>query len=309
MDQIPGALAPTFLLILLGYALRRSEFVTTAFWVSAEKLTYFILFPSLLVANLAEARLAGLPVAAIAGAHGLAILAVATAAAIAAGLGWRARLGGPAFTSLFQSLIRPNTYVGLAAAAGLFGAAGVTLTAIGIALVVPLVNVLCVLSMLHWIDGNRQTGWRTIVPLLKNPLILACLTGIALNAGDAGLPPIIGPFLKILGQAALPIGLLAVGAGLDPAAIRGGGRVLTVAALGKLVVLPLLTGGLAFAFGLRNVELAVTVMYAGLPVAPNAYVLARQMGGDARLMAAMISLTTLLAGATLPLWGTLAKGL
>jgi malonate transporter len=308
MLSILGALAPIFLLILLGWAIRRCGFVAESFWVSAEKLTYFVLFPSLLVANLAEAQLAGLPVAAVAGAQGLAILAVAGLVSGAGRLGWRAGLEGPGYSSLFQAAIRPNTYVGFAAAASLFGAAGVTLTAVCVALVVPLVNLLCVLALLHWGGQGRQTGWRMLVPVLKNPLISACLIGIGLNAGGIGLPPVIGPLLKILGQAALALGLLAVGAGLEPAAIRSGGRPLAVAGALKLVAMPLLAGGLAVAFGLSGTALAVSVLYAGLPVAPNAYMLARQMGGDARLMAAMISLTTLLAGATLPVWVTLVQG-
>ncbi|OAN48967.1 AEC family transporter [Magnetospirillum moscoviense] len=307
MSSILAALAPIFLLILLGHLIRRTGFVAESFWASAEKLTYFVLFPALLIANLAEARLDGLPVAMIAGSQAAAILTMAGLITGAAALGWRAGLDGPGFSSLFQSMIRPNTYVGFAAAAGLYGAHGVTLTAICVAMVVPLVNLLSVLALLHWTGNGRGSGWRLVLPVIKNPLIAACLVGIALNMTGIGLPPIIGPFLKILGQAALAIGLLAVGAGLEPAAVRNGGMSMGWAVAGKLVGMPFLAGLIAWGLGLRGTELAVSVLYAGLPVAPNAYVLARQMGGDAKLVAAMITLTTLVAGLTLPVAGVVAQ--
>ena len=305
MTSILGALAPIFLLILLGFAIRRFAFVPDSFWPGAEKLTYFILFPSLLVANLAQADLSGLPVMDIVAAQGIAVLTMAVVLTTVAAKGWRAGLDGAGFSSLFQGAIRPNTYVGFAAAAGLFGTVGVTLTAICVAMVVPLVNVLCVLALIHWTGAGKGLGWRLIVPLVKNPLILACLLGVALNVSGIGLPPVAGPLLKILGQAALAIGLLAVGAGLDPASLRSGSWQLALTAGLKLVLMPLLVAGVGLALGLGGRELGVAVLYAGLPIAPNSYMLARQMGGDARLMAAMITASTLLAGVTLPAWGWL----
>ncbi|MEW5727304.1 MAG: AEC family transporter [Pseudomonadota bacterium] len=299
------ALAPIFLLILLGWGIRAGGFLPDAFWPPAEKLTYFVLFPALLVANLAEARLEGLPVAAITSAHALGILVMATLAVALMGVAGRRpfHLDGAGFTSVFQGVIRPNTYVGLAAAAGLWGAQGVTITALCVALVVPLVNLLSVVALVRWAGpkGAPPRRWRdTVMPVLRNPLIAACLVGIALNATGIGLPPVVGPFLKILASASLPIGLLAVGAGLDLKGFRAAGPAVGLTAAVKLVALPALVGAIAWMLGVRGVPLVVTVAYAGLPIAPNSYVLARQLGGDAGLMAAMITASTLLAALTLP---------
>ena len=293
------ALAPIFLLILLGWGMRAFGFVPDGFWPPAEKLTYFLLFPALLVANLAEARLEGLPVTAITSAHALGIAAMAVLAVAAMGVLRRRpfHLDGAGFTSVFQAVIRPNTYVGLAAAAGLWGAEGVTVTALCVALVVPVVNVLSVVALVRWAGptGAAPRRWRdTALPVLRNPLIAACLAGIALNVTGIGLPPVVGPFLKILASASLPIGLLAVGAGLDLKGFRTAGPAVALAVAVKLAVLPLVVGGLAWSLGVRGVPLLVTVAYAGLPIAPNSYVLARQLGGDARLMAAMITASTVL---------------
>ena len=306
MAVILGALAPIFLLILMGWALRARGVLTDAFWGPAERLTYFYLFPALLIANLAEARLEGMPVAAILGSQGLATLAMAAVAAMLAGIAHRPplRLDGPASSSLFQGLIRPNTYVAFAIAASLFGAQGVTLTALCVALLVPLVNLLSVMACVHWgrsKGGGR--GWRALaVPIVTNPIIISCAVGIALNASGIGLPPLVGPFLKILGQASLALGLLAVGAGLELKAVRAAGPAVALVLVGKLAVLPMMVAALAWGLGLSGLPFAVSVVYGALPVAPNAYVLARQLGGDARLMAAIITISTLAAGPTLALW-------
>lgn len=312
MTSIVGALAPIFMLILLGWGFRVRGFLTDAFWVPAERLTYYVLFPALLVANLAEAKLAGLPVAAILGAHGTATLLLAGLGALIASHAHRRplRLDGAGASSLFQGIIRPNTYVGFAAAAGLFGAEGVTLTALCVALVVPLVNLLSVIGLIHFAGPKHGTrrGWRGMaLPIVTNPIIIACLIGMVMNGTGLGLPPIIGPFLKVLGQASLALGLLAIGAGLEIKAIRETGPAVTVTLLARLVLSPALVGVLAWMMEVRGLPLAVCVLYGGLPVAPNAYVLARQLGGDARLMAGIITLSTLAAAGSLAILAVLVR--
>ncbi|MBI5163168.1 MAG: AEC family transporter [Magnetospirillum sp.] len=306
MLTVIAALLPIFLLIALGWGLRHGEVLDPAFWIPAEKLTYFILFPALLLTNLAEARLGNLPVAALASAQALGIVAMAALAVSARGMLRRPpfRLDGPAFTSVFQGVVRPNTYVGLAAAAGLWGAPGVTLTAICVAVAVPLVNLLSVVAVVRWaVDkGRTPPRWSaTLLPVMRNPLIAACLGGIALNASGIGLPPVIGPLLKILAQASLPLGLLAVGAGLDLRASAAAGPAVALTATVKLVLLPALVAVAGRVLGLDGLPLTVCAVYAGLPAAPNAYILARQLGGDFRLMAAIITATTVAAIASLPL--------
>lgn len=300
MADIVLSLAPIFLLILLGLGLKRRTLVADAFWAPAEKLTYFVTFPALLVANLAKADLAAL-------AWGPVAISIALPTALAGGLVLASRrvLGtdGPGLSSVFQGAIRPNTYVGLAGAAALYGADGVTLTAICIAAVVPLVNVLSVtaLSLLNRTADTRPSAGSVLRGILTNPLILACVLGIALSVSGIGLPPVIGPFLEILGRAALPIGLLAVGAGLTFDGLRAAGRPVVAASAAKLLVLPAIAAGLSLLFGLDATALGTVVLYAGLPCSASSYVLARQMGGDAPMMAKIISLQTLVAMATLPL--------
>lgn len=309
MLVILAAIAPNFLLILMGWLFRARRVLDDSFWMQTERLTYFVLFPALLATNLAEAHLDGLPVAAILGAHGLGIFILLGGAVLPLGRVWpRLRRDGPTFTSLFQGAVRPNTYVGFAAAAGMWGAQGLTITALASALVIPLVNLLCVVAMIRWGDGDGRRGLGpTLTAIVRNPLILACLVGVALNVTGIGLPPVIGPLLKILAQASLALGLLCVGAGLDLRAVGRAGPVVAVTLTLKLLALPLVVAALALLMGLSGVELRATVAYAALPVAANSYVLARQLGGNAQLAAAIITASTLAAAITLPL-AALAMG-
>ena len=132
-------------------------------------------------------------------------------------------------------------------------------------------------------------------------MIAACLIGIALNVSGIGLPPVIGPFLEILARGALPLALLAVGAGLDLGAARAGGRSLAAAVGLKLLVLPGITAAGCWALGVSPVAAFVAVLFNGSPASPASYVLARQLGGDAPLMAGIITVQTACAMVTLPL--------
>ncbi len=300
MIPIFSALTPVFLLIALGHVIRRRTLVADAFWVTAERMTYFLFFPALLLVNTAKADFGDIDAMPIVAASSSAVLAVS-----ALTLWLRPRLGldGPAFTSVFQGTIRPNVYLGIAAAVALFGDAGLTLISVCVAVLVPLVNVLSVIILVRHASpsGTAPGWWQSIGQLARNPLIIACAVGGLLNVTGIGLPPLIGPFLDILGRAALPVGLLAVGAGLDLAAMRPAGPMVALTAAIKLTVLPALTWMACLAFGVDGLAMTISVLYASLPGSATSYVLARQMGGDTVLLAGAITATTLLAMGTMPM--------
>jgi hypothetical protein len=138
--------------------------------------------------------------------------------------------------------------------------------------------------------------------LAKNPLVLACLAGFAWQQGGWPLPDAVAHLLALLGNAALPLGLLAVGAGLSLA--RG---TLPLPALAwwsgvKLLALPAIAYALGLLAGLSPLERQIAVVMAAVPTAPSAYILAMQMSGHGAPVAVLISSGTLLAAVTLPLW-------
>ena len=160
----------------------------------------------------------------------------------------------------------------------------------------------------HLGENDRKPGVLSLLrDVAKNPLLMACVLGSLFNVLGIGVPPIIGPFLEVLGRAALPIGLLAVGAGLDLSAARRAGFPVGVSSVGKLVLSPAIAAGLCLMLGLPDIELAAVVLYAALPCSASAYVLARLMGGDAQMMASIITVHTLLAIITMPVIAILTQ--
>ena len=293
-----SAVAPVFALILLGFGLRRLGFPGDDFWPHCERLVYYLLFPALLVTRLAVVPLQAEPLADLALALVLPTLAVSAGLLLLRPL---AGLSAAGFTSVFQGGIRFNTYIALALGAALDPARGLELTALAAAMLIPLVNLLCV-SVLVLFGRDSRAGWPGLLlrGLARNPLILACLAGLAINALGLALPAVATDTASLLGQTALPLGLLAVGAGLTLGACRAQLTALILSGTAKLLVLPLLAWGLCLWGGATPEITRIAVMFAALPTASSAYILARQMGGDHQSMAAIITLQTLLAMLSLP---------
>lgn len=295
MSALLLALWPLFTLIVAGHLLRRTDFPGEAFWPGAERLNYFVLFPALLLGSLATAPL-----------DNPALPCLALAVLLALGLGWLGLLGlrrwrgWPAarFGAIVQGTLRFNTYLGLATVGSLYGKPGLPLAALMLALLVPAVNVLSVWAL----SADRGVSARgLLLPIMKNPLILACLGGALLNLSGLGLPGGTERLLGLLGAASLPLGLLCVGAALRPQELRGEGPALLGNSLARLLLMPLLAFGVARVLSLPTMESALLVLFFALPTAPTAYVLTRQLGGDSHLMAGLITLQTLLAALSLPL--------
>jgi len=301
MQALATAVLPVFLLILLGYLIRRRGWIAGAFWEPAERLTYLFLLPALLATSLAGADFSALPAARMAGAV---VLAIAVMSALLVGFRLVTGRNGPAVTAVLQTSIRPNTYIGLSIPFALYGEAGLTIAALAVAAVVPTVNVICIAALLRF--GERSPTAAASSPgfakaLFSNPLILACLLGLFLNLSGIGLPPVAGETLTILARAALPMALLAVGAGLDFGAARTSGGWVVAAVVLKLAVLPLLTAVFCFLLGVHGLPFAVAVIFNALPAATSSYILARQMGGAPGLVANILTVQTLVAALTLPL--------
>ncbi len=201
------SLWPLFALIVGGYALRRWDFPGEAFWPAAERLNYFILFPALLFSNLATAPLddPGLARQALAVLLGLGVAWLALLLCKR----WRGWDAGR-FGAIAQGVLRFNTYLGLAAVGSLYGKPGLTLAALMLALMVPTVNVMSVWAL----TAERGISLRALLlPILKNPLILACLAGALVNLAGVGLAQQSWPaeirerFVEDIAQAALIVGV------------------------------------------------------------------------------------------------------
>ncbi|MDX1633384.1 MAG: AEC family transporter [Marinobacter sp.] len=298
MAVMVEALVPIFGLIMLGYLFRRWQFPGEGFWPLAERFTYYALFPAMLIYKLGSAELAPsayLEIAVLI----LAMLAAMTALLVIVRLIWS--WSGPVYSSVFQGAARFNSYVALAAAGLLLGDAGLSLMAIAVAVMVPLLNLLCIVMFALTADQGPIRFKPVLKAIVTNPLIIGSVVGVVWSFFRIGFHPILAGMLEPLSNLALPLGLMTVGAGLQLRALRGASMPFVVAAVAKLVAFPLLTLGLALLLGVSGLMLQVAILLAALPTASSSYILARQLGGDAPLMAAIISGQTLLATVTVPL--------
>ncbi|MBI5786137.1 MAG: AEC family transporter [Rhodocyclales bacterium] len=288
------ALLPDFLLILLGQALRRWLHLGDHFWTGLEKLVYFVLFPALLFNSIARANLAWGEAAPL---LLVGLLTMMSGMALGSLARWLFPMSPASFASQFQCAFRFNTYIGLAVAAKLHGAAGIAAMGLLSGAMVPPANIAAVGMLAR--HGNASL-WRE---LAKNPLVLATLAGLLWNLTGVPLPGPAGQFLGRLAEAAIALGLLAVGAALKLDGRPGGGYGAGAWFLAvKLLALPVAALGLARLMGLSGLYFDVALAFAALPTASSAYILAQRMGGDGRSVAWLISVSTLLAMLTLPLW-------
>lgn len=297
MIEIISALWPVFALILLGYLSRYVGFPNGDFWQQAEKVTYFVLFPILLVRKLSVADMSGIDMHGV----GLSVLGMVLVGSVVAFICRPLISGGaPGFTSFYQGGVRFNTYVGLAASAALFGDDSLALAAVIIAFMIPLLNFCCVLvfSVFTHKGGGIKS---TLFAIIKNPLIVACLVGILLNQSGIGLPEHITSVADLIAQMALPMGLLAVGAALSFRVMLEARREVMLSSVLKLLIFPCIALGVAGLLSLTPEVTQLLILFASLPTATSAYILSRQLGGDSEMMSAIITGQTLLAMLTMPL--------
>jgi predicted permease len=260
------------------------------------------LFPALLTVTTATANLSEVPVAGVGGALFFAILILSAILLLfRLPISRALSINGAAFTSVFQGAVRWNTSVALAIAGTMFGTPGLALASVAIVAMVPILNFICVLVLARYAADKAPGARATAGMVLRNPLIWSVLAGIAINVVGIPMPEIAVDLLEILGRGALALGLLAVGAGLELVkALRPNAAVLATVFL-KLAVMPAIAIGLALWFGLSGPPLLVVAIASSVPSAPGAYILARQMGGDAPLYAHLLTMQTLVALLTIPL--------
>ena len=284
---------PNFVLILLGLVLARRFAFGREFWEGMEKLVYYVLFPALLFRSLATAKLdfaqAGW------------LIAAACAFTIAGFLLSLAakpmfRLDHQLHATGSQCGYRFNTYVVLAVACSLFGTDGVALAALLLGVMIPLAN----FGAVAVLASHSERGF--LAELAQHPLVVSSLAGFAWNLAGLPMPGFADQTLALLGQTALPAGLLSVGAAMriEPGQGPAGAHAWWLGV--KLAAVPAIAWGLALALGVSGMEARVLMLCAALPTATNAYILAVRMTGDGRAVATQVTLGTVLSMATIPAW-------
>ncbi len=314
---IPGVLFPVFSLLAIGMVLRHVGFVGEDAAKGLNKLVFYGALPCMLVSSISGAPMAD--------GSALASVCLALATLATAAIGWfLAPILGIARASrgtFCQTVLRSNNaYVGIPVMASAFSGnpalneTGMALAVMTLAPCLLLYNVLGVAFLLRPEGGDgsaagQRAPWRSLLRVaagaLRNPLILACLTGSALlwarEKWGFALPTPIARTVSTFGDMATAGSLLALGASLTPARLRAAFRGACVASLVKLVLCPLAGLAICSALGLPPVHRYVVMTFLACPSAVASFVMAGEMGGDSRLAGSSVALSTLLSPVSLGL--------
>ena len=293
-------LLPDFLLIVLGFVLCHRSALNRPVWEAAEKLVYYLLFPVLLFNSILKSPLQPAQTFSLAAA---AVCTVAVGVVIAFAIGRWPGVDARLHASGAQTAFRFNSFIGLALSERLGGPQGLAWMALCIALCVPLCNVAAVWPLAR--HGGHSYGRE----LLRNPLILSTVAGLVANLAGLKFPEAVATTLQRIGLAALPLGLMATGAGLHFGRLKSAPGLATAFMTVRHAVLPALAIGLTAALALPPEQRTIIVLFAALPTASSAYVLAARMGGDGGYVAGLVTLSTLIGMLSVPLWLAVLAGL
>ncbi|MGJ8617260.1 MAG: AEC family transporter [Sulfitobacter sp.] len=291
---------PLVLIISCGYLLAKSNVLPKADWKGIETLSFRVLIPAVLIltitrTDLSLGRFSGVMIALLITWAGLAVLGMSLR------LLPKKKLSNPAFTTIFQVGTRWNAFVALAAAEQFIGAQGLGVMAVAIALLIPAINVSCIIVMSAF--GPNSTSLTGILMIVaKNPLVQACVVGLLIYFSGVTLPDPIIETLDMIGRGALAVGLLAVGAGISLRRLTRWDWKVAVGVALRPVIAPVIFAMLAMLLDLNAAQTLAGVLVFAAPAASNGYIIAKQMGGDADLYADILTWQTLLCLIVLPIW-------
>lgn len=293
-------LLPSFLLVLLGGVVRNR--LSENAWQGLDRLNFEILFPALLFTTAASRPIDPANLLLV----GPLVWSVLL---LGAALGWLARPYGPSrfldFAGCWQTAWRFNTALGFVLVAAL-PSADLGLYAITIGLGIPMANIFAVSALSRGTGLGMGTALRRVA---LNPFLLASLAGVMVGLSQLKIPtPVLAP-VSMLAQAAIPVALISIGATLNWSALARLDRFSGLLVTTKLVALPASVTLVALMFGISHAIVPVLIIFASLPTASAAHILAAGFGADRVLPATLIAQTTLLSALTLPLWMMVAETL
>lgn len=286
-------LIPSFLMVAIGGLVRKR--LSPEAWQGLDKLNFEVLFPALLFFAACGRPIAPIEILRI----GPVVWAIMLAA-LALGLLTR-RLGPVSFLDFagaWQTSWRFNTAIAFVAIPTL----DPTLTgsmAIAIGMAVPVANILAVSALSR---GSDLSLIATALKILTNPFLLASLAGVGVGLSGYTIPASLLAPAEMLAKAAIPIALLSIGATMNWQALARLDRFNGLLCLVRLVLVPALVFVTCLLLAPHSQLSAVYVLFAALPTASAAHVLASGFGADRQLVATLIAQSTLLAALTLPLW-------
>ncbi len=294
-------LFPVFALILMGKLLKHYHFTTETFLEISDRLVYYIFFPALLFWKIGSAPADLIGQSGLYWAVILAVLSIFIISTLYIFLGRVQHFKAGSFS---QSCYRFNTYIGVPIVLSAFSEDGIRIFGILVGIIIPIINVLAV-TTLTWFNGRKQAAHKralqTLGALVTNPLILACLAGIAYGQTINQFPVFIDNTLKLASYVTLPLALLSIGGALTLGSVKENLGLSLVAAAFKLLLLPVIGYFFLKWFQVTGLPFKIGMVYFCLPTSTALYVLSSQLDSDTHLASASIAVSTILSFLSLSL--------
>lgn len=211
--------------------------------------------------------------------------------------------------AMIQAIYRSNFVImGIPIAVNMFGQGNLAVTTVMVAIIVPLYNFLAVIT-LEIFRGGRPRLTNVIVQVIKNPLIVGALLGIATMMSGVKVPGVIATVSDNMAAVATPMALVALGASMDISSLRENGKKLVVCVVGKLVVVPAIGLWLAVILGFRGIEFVTLIAIFAAPTSVSSFTMAEQMDSDGKLAGNAVIFSSAFACVTMFLWIFIFKNL
>lgn len=294
-----NATMPVFLVMILGWWLKKMRFLTDEFVTVADKLVFKVALPVLVFQDIAEADLSK-------DFEWKFVLFCFLGTCAFFGVTWllaelfikdKSIIG-----SFVQGAFRGSAAIlGIAFAENIYGDSG--LVPMMIVASIPLFNIFSVIVLIRSANAGETDKKAVIKKTLKgivtNPIIIGIFAGIPFALWKVEFPVIIDKAMTSVGNLSTPLALIAIGAGFSTGKALEKWKPTVVATLIKLVVIPGVFLPLAVMMGFRNEELVALLILTGAPTTVSSYIMAKNMGNDSVLASGIVVMTTLLSSVTL----------
>lgn len=299
-----AVLAPVFLVIAIGAVLQRTNFASPDFFKEANRLTYWLGLPALLFSQLLSSlhQVSGASTMLVA-----MLIATGVVVAVSYALAWTLRVPGKTMGTFVQGCFRGNlAFVGLPIVYSLPDspvAGGMTLRTAAVLVIAPMMVLYNALGVVVLLLSQHALGWKMLRPLARqlatNPPLIATVIGLLFVMQGWTLPSALDKTFTALGEMALPVGLLSVGASLVTVKFTDGRTPSIACAVVKTIVSPAVAYLVGHAMGLNGLELKVVAILMATPTAIISYTVAREMKGDEALASGAIVTSVLASVAAL----------
>ena len=297
-----SASLPIVLLILGGYLVKRLLLRDEVAWGAIDTLNFQILIPALILGTISQAALVEISAWGILVCIFLVLVGLSVILGVVYWLWVPKWMAKDAYSTVFQTSTRWNASIALVVITAFFDVSAVAVVAVVMVGLMPLVNVINIAVLVRLHNASGSMFWATMVNVLKNPIILACLMGIAISVLNLNLPLVVQESLNLMGHASIATVLLSLGAGLRFSQVRSSVFPIVLSIILKLLAMPMMVFAVGWALGIAHNTLIVMTIATAMPTAMNGYVVAKKMGGDAALYASCGTMQTFLSFATVPLW-------